>query len=129
MKKLYISCPMKGRSDEKIKKSREVLHKLAELVFGEELEVIDNINPNGAPESKNEGIRCLGYSISTMAEADYFVGVEQEEFHTGCAIELTVSEKYNIPSFVVSKSFFVNADRANESFFRQKLEKLCGRKD
>ena len=42
MKKLFISCPMKGRTEEQIRDSRNKMHKIAEAVFGEELEVIDS---------------------------------------------------------------------------------------
>lgn len=40
MKKLFISCPMKGRTEENIKKSMDKMHKLAEIMFEQELEVI-----------------------------------------------------------------------------------------
>lgn len=40
MKKLFISCPMKGRTEENIRKSMEKMHKIAEAVFEQELEVI-----------------------------------------------------------------------------------------
>lgn len=40
MEKLFISCPMRGRTEEQIRKSMERMHKIAEAIFDEELEVI-----------------------------------------------------------------------------------------
>lgn len=37
MKKLFISCPMRGRTEYAIKASMEQMHRIAEAVFGEEL--------------------------------------------------------------------------------------------
>lgn len=42
MKKLFISVPMRNRTEYAIKASMEQMHKIAEAVFGEELEVIPN---------------------------------------------------------------------------------------
>lgn len=49
MKKLFISCPMNGATKEEIDKRMEILHKLAELHFGEDLEVIDTWIEEDAP--------------------------------------------------------------------------------
>lgn len=40
MKKLFISCPMKGRTEENISKSMDQMHKIAEIIFDQELEAI-----------------------------------------------------------------------------------------
>ena len=40
MKKLFISCPMKGRTEENIRKSMEKMHKIAEEIFEQELQEI-----------------------------------------------------------------------------------------
>lgn len=33
MKKLFISCPMKGRTEENIRKTMDKMHKIAEAMF------------------------------------------------------------------------------------------------
>lgn len=38
MKKLFVSCPMRDRTEENIRKSIEKMHRIAEAVFDEELE-------------------------------------------------------------------------------------------
>lgn len=101
MKKLFISCPMKGRTDENIKKSMEQMHKLAEILCGEELEVIDSFIEENAPENSKAAVWYLGKSIQLLAQADYFVGVGYQDFWKGCAIERQVAASYNIKCYTV----------------------------
>lgn len=101
MKKLFISCPMKDRTEEAIKDSMNRMHKIAEIIFGEELEVIDSYIPGEAPEDNNRAMWYLGKSVQMMAEADYFVGVS-EFGYAGCDIEMLVASRYGIPMASVS---------------------------
>lgn len=39
MEKLFISCPMRARTAEQIHATMDQMHKIAEAIFGEELEV------------------------------------------------------------------------------------------
>lgn len=102
MKKLFISCPMKGRTEENIKNSMARMHKIAELVFDQELEPIDTYIPDSAPEDVNRGVWYLGESIKRMAAADYFIGIEYSEVFKGCQFEFEVAEAYDIPTTRVS---------------------------
>ena len=105
MKKLFISCPMRGLSDEVIKKVREKMHKLAEIYFDQELEVINSHIPPAydLPESTNRRIWCLGRSIQMMADADYFIGIGYgfRHLYPGCDMEDNVAYAYNISSIRV----------------------------
>ena len=66
MKKLFISCPMRKRSKEDIRKTFELLHKvaeameqmhhIAEAVFGEELEVIQTYISDDPPADANRAV-------------------------------------------------------------------------
>ena len=49
MKKLFVSVPMKGRKEENIKRDIEKMHKIAEAVFGEELELLDSYIEENPP--------------------------------------------------------------------------------
>ena len=100
MKKLFISCPMKGRTEENIRKSMEQMHKIAEIVFDQELEVIPSYVHN-VPETKNTAIWCLGKAIQFLADADYFIGIEYNDFFKGCMIENEVVRAYGIRSTFV----------------------------
>ena len=102
MKKLFISCPMKGRTETDIRQSMEKMHKIAEAVFGEELEVIPSYIEDHPPESADVAVWYLGESIKMMADADYFIGVydSADEF-SGCAIEREVSKRYGIKRYII----------------------------
>lgn len=96
MKKLFISCPMKGRTEENIKKSMEQMHRIAEIVFDQELEVIPTYIEDCPPKNNNEAVWYLGKSIQLMSEADYFIGIEYNDFFKGCMIETEVARNYAI---------------------------------
>lgn len=98
MKKLFISCPMKGRTEENIRKSMEQMHKIAEIYFDQKLEVIPTYIEDNPPENSNQAIWYLGRAIQLMAEADYFIGIEYCESFNGCYIEDSVARKYGIRS-------------------------------
>lgn len=100
MKKLFISCPMKGRTDEAIKESMEKMHKIAEIIFGEELEAINSFIPKDAPETRHVPVYYLGRSIQMLADADYFIGVN-EYFYSGCNIERQIACEYGIPMTLI----------------------------
>ena len=104
MKKLFISCPMKGRTEENIRNSMERMHKIAEATFGEELEVIQSYIPEHAPKCTNSRIWYLGESIKMMSEADYFIGIQYDCTFAGCNIERDVARQYEIPSVYVDIS-------------------------
>lgn len=94
MKKVFISQPMRGLTDEHILEIREAAKRKAEKRIGEEVEVIDSFfrGTNLPP------LECLGESIKLLAKADvvYFVyGWEQArgcriEFECACAYDLKV---------------------------------------
>ena len=100
MKKLFISCPMKGRTEENIRATMDKLHKLAEIIFDQELEVIESYIPNQAPDAANRPIWYLGESIKLLSQADYFVGVYTDHFK-GCRIEQQVARAYGIPDYCI----------------------------
>ena len=75
MKKLFISCPMKDRTEENIRKSMEKMHKIAEIIFDQELEVIPTYINDNPPENNHEAIWYLGKSIELLAQADFYIGV------------------------------------------------------
>ena len=109
-KKLFISCPMAGRSEENIRKTREKMHKIAEIVFEEELEVIDSYIPEYTTDkAKNKSVCYLGLSIQRMSEADCYIGVYGKDELRGCAIENQVAREYHLKRTFVG-SFDVAPD-------------------
>lgn len=104
MKKLFISCPMRGLTDEMIKANMEKMHKIAEIVFDEKLEVIPSyIVPEEVPEGAITSIWYLGQSIQMMSKADYYIGVNgiYNFDYPGCDIENTVAHTYGLRTYFV----------------------------
>ena len=101
MKKLFISCPMRGRTEKNIRKTREKMHKIAEAIFEQELEVIESYIDGRPQENAKEKIWYLGKAIQMMSEADYFIGVEYPYDFKGCMIENEVAARYEIERMYV----------------------------
>ena len=105
MKKLFISCPMNGLTDEMIKANREKMHKIAEIVFDQKLEVIPSYIAPGekVPEGAMTSMWCLGRSIQMMSEADYYIGVDAfyDCDYPGCVIENNVAHNYGLRTYLV----------------------------
>lgn len=106
MKKLFISAPMKGRTEAQIRATMEQMHHIAEAVFGEELEVPDCLIRISRRIIRNISLDHLGESIKKMADADYFIGIyDEEKGFRGCAVENLVARSYNIQSYVINLGF------------------------
>lgn len=126
MKKLFISCPMRGRTEENIKKSMEKMHKIAEIIFDQELEVIPTIIEKDPPKNTvNDGLWYLGKSIQLLSKADYFIGVNgYSEFYRGCNAEQFVADSYNIPSFNVDmRKIMPDAIKVEQDYYDSMIKR------
>lgn len=107
MKKLFISCPMKKRSQKNIRMTFDRLHKIAEAVYGESLEVIPTYIEDDPPKCRTEGLWYLGKSIELLSQADYFIGIcgDNAWLYNGCTVEADVAKLYGLPVYLVSTNF------------------------
>ena len=96
MKKLFVSVPMKGRTEEEIKASIQKMKKIAEICEGEELELIDSYIEDNPPKDRKEAVWYLGESLKKLAQADVFVGIAEDYDWSGCCIERQTAEKYGL---------------------------------
>lgn len=97
MKKLFISQPMKGLTNEEILKAREEIRKKAEKVIGEPVELIDSFIKEYPGEiNKSVPVYYLGKSLQFLSQADvaYFGGDWRNA--RGCLIEHEVAINYGI---------------------------------
>jgi hypothetical protein len=125
MKKLFISCPMKGRTEENIRKSMEQMHKIAEIVFDQELEVILTYIEENPPENNNQAVWYLGKSIQMMAEADFFIGVDFSEHFKGCNVERDVARQYGIRSTYINMyDLMPDAAEVQKKYWNE-MEETC----
>lgn len=97
MKKLFISQPMRGLTDEEILKTREEIKIKAEEKLGEPMELIDSfISEYPGEINKSIPIWYLGKSIQFLSQADiaYFGGDWRNA--RGCKIEHEIAKEYGI---------------------------------
>ena len=94
MKKLFISQPMRGKTDEEILAVRAQAIQSAERVLGEEVEVIDSFI-KGAPAAARP-LWFLGESLKLLSGADVAYFAEGWEDARGCRIEHECAIEYGI---------------------------------
>ena len=97
MKKLFISQPMRGLTEEKILNTREEIRVRAEQVMGEPLELINSFIEEYPDETiKQIPVWYLGKSIQLLSQADvaYFGGDWRNA--RGCKIEHEIAKEYGI---------------------------------
>ena len=94
MKKLFISQPMRGKSNEEILAVRQKAIESAERNLGEKVEVIDSFFQN-APAEANP-LWFLGKSLELLSTADVVYFAKGWEDARGCRIENTCAIEYGI---------------------------------
>lgn len=94
MKKLFISQPMRGKTEEEILAVRAKAIQSAERELGEEVEAIDSFI-KGAPAAARP-LWFLGESIKLLAKADVAYFAEGWEEARGCKIEHECAIEYGI---------------------------------
>lgn len=94
MKKLFISQPMRGKTDEDILAAREKAIESAERFLGEKVEVIDSFFQNAPADSAP--LWYLAKSIERLSEADVAYFAKGWENARGCRIENTCAVEYGI---------------------------------
>ena len=97
MKKLFISQPMRGLTDEEILKVREEIRARAEYVIGEPVELINSFIEDYPGEiNKSIPVWYLGKSIQFLSQADIVYFGEGWENARGCKIEYEIASAYGI---------------------------------
>lgn len=90
--KVMISQPMRGKSNEEIKKEREyIVDKLTRKGYT----VIDSIISNEPPKDCDEAIYYLSKSIEFISKVDCLYFMKGWENARGCKIEHEVAINYN----------------------------------
>ena len=99
MSKLFISQPMKGKTEEEIKQEREDALKFAKEVLQEDVELIDSYIFENPPNNADMALWCLGRSLTMMAEADIVCFAKGWDETRGCKIEHACAVAYGKPYF------------------------------
>lgn len=96
MKKLFISQPMKGRTDEEILAVRAEAVEAVQRLLGEEVQVIDSFIKCAPAEARP--LWYLGESLKLLADADVAYFADGWAAARGCRIEYDCAIAYGIPT-------------------------------
>lgn len=98
MKKLFISNPMNGKTDEQILAIRQTAVEDAKKYFpGEDVEAINSFFQEYSPEKGCIPLKYLAKSIELLADADAAYFADGWEKARGCRIEHACALSYGIP--------------------------------
>lgn len=121
MKKLFVSVPMRGRTEEEIKASIQKMKKIAEIYEGEELELIDSYIEDNPPKDSKEAVWYLGESLKKLAQADVFIGIDEAYDWNSCNIERDTAQRYGVKTYIASARYVID----DYSALVQKLYPAC----
>ena len=94
MKKLFISQPMRGKTNEEILATRNAAIESAERNLGEKVEVIDSFFHDAPVDAKP--LWYLAKSLELLCTADVAYFAKDWEKYRGCRIENECAIEYGI---------------------------------
>ena len=94
MKRLFISQPMKGKTDKEIEAERVKAVEEAKAVLNDDVEVIDSFFKEAPVDAKP--LWFLGKSIELLSGADAAYFAKGWDKYRGCKIEHTCAVEYGI---------------------------------
>lgn len=95
MKRIFISQPMRDKTDEEIMKTREEAVRIAKNILKDDVMIIPSFF-QGAPHDATP-LWFLGESLKLLSTADAAYFVDGWEGYRGCCMEHEAAEKYGIP--------------------------------
>lgn len=94
-KKLFISQPMRNKTDEEIKFERiRIYEKVRSILKDNNVELVDSFIKNAPKDAKP--LWYLGESIKSMANADIVYFAKDWEYYRGCKIEHDCAVEYGL---------------------------------
>ena len=94
MKKLFISQPMKGKTNEEIEAERAKAVEEAKAVLNDDVEVIDSFFKDAPVDARP--LWFLGKSIELLSVADAVYFAKDWDKYRGCKIEHSCAVEYGI---------------------------------
>lgn len=92
MKKVFISQPMRGKTDQEIKDERKAIIKIVNEKLGEDAEILDSY----FEDFNGNALAFLAKSIEVLSSADVAIFGKGWENARGCAIEHQCCVSYGI---------------------------------
>ena len=106
--KVFISQPMKGRTDKEILDERDAVIEYLKQKYSD-ISIIDSFLDIEPPEVKTTAVFYLGKSIQLLSDADLCVVVGDVSDNNGCQIEMEVCKRYGIE--LIQLSLTPNPDK------------------
>lgn len=94
MKKLFISQPMKGKTNEEIEAERAKAIEAAKEALNDEVEVIDSFFKDAPVDARP--LWFLGKSFELLSTADVAYFAKDWDKYRGCKLEHTAAMEYGI---------------------------------
>ena len=92
--KVFISQPMRDKTDEEIKTEREKAVSIIKEKYNQDVEIIDSFFENAPHNAKP--LWFLGKSLELLADADVAYFCKDWELYRGCIIEHICAKEYGI---------------------------------
>ena len=103
--KIFISQPMRNKTDAEILAERKRVIKAAKAKWGDDVEVLDGFF-QGAP-TETKPMWFLGESLKVMADADAVIVCKGWSYTRGCKVEIVTADAYKLPVFfLVGDKFY-----------------------
>lgn len=96
--KIFISQPMKGKTDEEILSERNrAINKIKETVYEEDVEIVDSfLKDIKVPNGVNEPLYYLGNSLTLLSTANIAYFIKGWNEARGCKIEHECAVQYGL---------------------------------
>lgn len=98
MIKVFISQPMKDKSDEDILNERKTSIDVIKSLYNDEVEIIDSYFTDYNPNNGCIPLKYLSKSLELLADADVAYFAKGWERARGCKIEHDAAVAYGIPT-------------------------------
>ena len=95
--KIFISQPIRGKTDAEILAERERAIKAAKAKWGDDVEVLESFFRGAPAEAKP--LWFLGESLKVMAGADAIILCKGWSEARGCKVEIAAADAYKLPVF------------------------------
>lgn len=95
--KIFISQPMRGKTDAEILAERERAIKAAKAKWGDDVEVLESFFQDAPAEAKP--LWFWDESLKVMYDADAVIMCKGWSEASGCKVEIVFADGYNLPVF------------------------------
>ena len=96
MKKVFISQPMNGLTDEEILANKELAIKKVKKIIGDDIQILDSFFSDYNPKNGSIPLKYLSKAIELLADADVVYFCPNWGMARGCKIEHQCAVEYGI---------------------------------